>query len=216
MRSPSSVVRVRISPPAIAARVVTTPVYGPDSALRGWITMGMHGQDFVNGATVMRLSAVPTTYDLVAVAFANATTTPGAVSYDVDSGLSSALGGYTDADFTSDIATLHSRGQKVIISVGGANGTISVADSASATNFANSVNNLNLTGNGVTVNGAFTANAANLSSSNGITQGAGGVITATSLTTTQTANNKTSDLTTAANNVGATGPLARVPSAIKI
>ncbi|HEY1571538.1 MAG TPA: glycoside hydrolase family 18 protein [Pseudonocardiaceae bacterium] len=99
-------------------------------------------QDFVNGATVMRLSAVPTTYDLVAVAFANATTTPGAVSYDVDSGLSSALGGYTDANFTSDIATLHSRGQKVIISVGGANGTISVADSTSATNFANSVNSL--------------------------------------------------------------------------
>jgi chitinase len=100
-------------------------------------------QDFVNGATVMRLSAVPTTYDLVAVAFANADpASPGGVTFGVDSGLSSALGGYTDADFTSDIATLHSRGQKVIISVGGQNGTISVADSTSATNFANSINSL--------------------------------------------------------------------------
>jgi chitinase/chitodextrinase len=99
-------------------------------------------QDFTNGAMPLRLSAVPTTYDLVAVAFANATGTPGAVSYTTDSGLSSALGGYTDANFTSDIATLHSRGQKVIISVGGQNGTISVSDSSSASNFASSINSL--------------------------------------------------------------------------
>jgi chitinase len=99
-------------------------------------------QDFVNGATPLRLSAVPTTYDLIAVAFANATGTPGAVSFDVDPDLSSALGGYTDANFAADIATVHARGQKVIISVGGQNGTISVSDSTSANNFAASVNGL--------------------------------------------------------------------------
>ncbi len=99
-------------------------------------------QDFTNGATPLRLSAVPTTYDLIAVAFANATGTPGGVSFAVDPGLSSALGGYTDANFTSDVATVHSRGQKVIISVGGQNGTISVSDSTSANNFANSVNSM--------------------------------------------------------------------------
>jgi len=37
---------------------------------------------------------------------------------------------------------VHSRGQKVIISVGGQNGTISVSDSTSASNFANSINSL--------------------------------------------------------------------------
>ncbi len=115
---------------------------GGASGLPAHILTG-YWQDFVNGATVLRLSAVPTTYNLVAVAFANADATrPGAVTYSVDSGLSSALGGYTDADFTADIATLHARGQKVIISVGGQNGTISVSDSASATNFATSVNSL--------------------------------------------------------------------------
>jgi chitinase len=97
-------------------------------------------QDFSNGAKVLRLSDVPTTYDLVAVAFANTDpSTPGGVTFDVDSGLSSALGGYTDAQFTSDVATLHSRGQKVILSVGGQNGTVSIGDSTSAANFANSV-----------------------------------------------------------------------------
>lgn len=100
-------------------------------------------QDFTNGATALRLSAVPTTYDLIAVAFANADpSNPGGVTFSVDSGLSSALGGYTAAQFTSDIATLHSRGQKVIISVGGQNGTISVGDSTSANNFATSIDGL--------------------------------------------------------------------------
>lgn len=118
------------------------PTGGGGSGLPAHILTG-YWQDFVNGAKVLRLSDVPTTYDLVAVAFANADpTTPGAVTFSVDSGLSSALGGYTDANFTSDIALLHSRGQKVIISVGGQNGTVSVGDSTAATNFANSVNSL--------------------------------------------------------------------------
>ncbi|MDQ1714755.1 MAG: hypothetical protein QOC60_700, partial [Frankiaceae bacterium] len=99
-------------------------------------------QNFVNGATALKLSAVPKAYTIVAVSFADATSTPGAVSFTLDSGLSSAVGGYTDAQFKADIATLHSRGQKVIISIGGQNGTISVSDSASATNFANSVYSL--------------------------------------------------------------------------
>ncbi len=96
-------------------------------------------QNFNNGATVLRLSSVPTTYNLIAVAFADASGSAGAVVFNIDSGLSSALGGYTNANFTSDVATVHSRGQKVIISVGGQNGTISVSDSSSATNFANSI-----------------------------------------------------------------------------
>jgi chitinase len=95
-------------------------------------------QNFYNGAKALKLADVPTTYDLVAVAFADATGTPGAISFTLDSGLSGQLGGYTDAQFTADIATLHSRGQKVILSVGGQNGTISVGDSSAATNFANS------------------------------------------------------------------------------
>ena len=96
-------------------------------------------QNFNNGATVLRLSSVPTAYNLIAVAFADASGSPGAVAFNIDSGLSSALGGYTNANFISDVGTVHSRGQKVIISVGGQNGTVSVNDSTSANNFANSI-----------------------------------------------------------------------------
>jgi len=44
--------------------------------------------------------------------------------------------------FKADVRTLQNRGQKVIISVGGQNGTISVNDSNSANNFANSIKSL--------------------------------------------------------------------------
>jgi chitinase len=98
--------------------------------------------NFVNPATELRLSAVPNDYDLIAVAFAEATTTPGQVTFGVDPGLSSALGGYTNEQFKADVATLKSRGKKVILSVGGEAGRVSVGDSASATAFANSVRSI--------------------------------------------------------------------------
>ncbi len=111
---------------------------GGSSGLPAHLLMG-YWQDFTNGATALKLSAVPTTYNLIAVAFGNSTTTPGQVSFSLDSGLSTALGGYTQAQFISDIKTDQARGQKVILSVGGQNGTVSVSDAASASSFASSV-----------------------------------------------------------------------------
>jgi chitinase len=100
-------------------------------------------QDFTNGAKPLRLSDVPTSYDLLAIAFADTDPSkPGGVTFHVDSGLSSALGGYSDANLRSDVATLHSRGQHVVLSVGGQNGTVSVGDSTAAANFANSVHSI--------------------------------------------------------------------------
>ncbi len=98
--------------------------------------------NFNNGAKPLKIADVPTSYNIIAVSFADATGTPGAVSFTLDPGLSSSLGGYTDAQFKADIKTVQARGQKVIISVGGQNGTISVGDSNSATNFANSIKSL--------------------------------------------------------------------------
>ncbi|MGK5742547.1 chitinase [Micromonospora sp. URMC 103] len=95
--------------------------------------------NFDNPAVELRLRDVPAEYDLVAVAFAEATGNPGAVTFGVDPGLSAALGGYTDADFTADVRTLKSRGKKVIVSVGGEAGRVSVNDAASAVAFSDSV-----------------------------------------------------------------------------
>ncbi|MFJ9864443.1 chitinase [Streptomyces sp. NPDC101165] len=96
-------------------------------------------QNFNNGATVQKLSDVPSSYDIIAVAFADATSTPGAVSFSLDS---AGLGGYTVDQFKADIKAKQAAGKKVIVSIGGQNGTVSINDSTSATNFANSVYSL--------------------------------------------------------------------------
>nr|WP_181138906.1 glycoside hydrolase family 18 protein [Streptomyces sp. Ru72] len=93
-------------------------------------------QNFDNGATVQRISDVPSQYDIIAVAFADATSTPGAVGFTLDS---AGLGGYTVDRFKADIAAKKAAGKKVVVSVGGQNGTVSVDDATSAANFANSV-----------------------------------------------------------------------------
>ncbi|MEV0175201.1 glycoside hydrolase family 18 protein [Streptomyces sp. NPDC050803] len=93
-------------------------------------------QNFNNGATVQKLADVQAQYDIIAVAFADATTTPGAVTFNLDS---AGLGGYTVDQFKADIRAKQAAGKKVIVSVGGERGTVSVNDASSAANFANSV-----------------------------------------------------------------------------
>jgi chitinase len=102
----------------------------PKHALTGY------WQNFDNGATVQKISDVPSAYDIIAVAFADATTTPGAVGFTLDS---AGLGGYTVDQFKADIKAKQAAGKKVVVSVGGQNGTVSVNDATSAANFADSV-----------------------------------------------------------------------------
>jgi chitinase len=138
--SPSSSPTKTTSSPSATA--TSTGTSGGSSGLPKHVLAG-YWQDFTNGAKALTLAQVPQGYNLVDVAFATAdSANDGGVTYSIDSGLSSALGGYTAAQFTSDVATLHSRGQKVILSVGGQNGTISISSSAAATAFANSVYSL--------------------------------------------------------------------------
>ncbi|MEU3313092.1 glycoside hydrolase family 18 protein [Streptomyces sp. NPDC006687] len=101
----------------------------PKHALTGY------WQNFNNGATVQKLSDVSAQYDIIAVSFADATSTPGAIGFTLDS---AGLGGYTVAQFKADIAAKKAAGKSVVLSIGGEKGTISVNDSASATNLANS------------------------------------------------------------------------------
>ncbi|OPH50440.1 carbohydrate-binding protein [Paenibacillus ferrarius] len=118
----------------------TTQSSGGGGLLPKHILTG-YWQNFTNGATNLKLSAVPSQYDLIAVAFADMDATkPGGVVFNVDSSLSTALGGYTNANLISDIQAKHSQGKKVIISVGGQNGNIDLsAASPNVSNFVNSM-----------------------------------------------------------------------------
>ncbi|MBL1099093.1 chitinase [Streptomyces coffeae] len=95
-------------------------------------------QNFDNGATVQKLADVPDDYDIIAVAFADATGTPGAVDFHLDP----AVGYSSEQQFKDDIKAKQAAGKSVIISVGGQNGTVSVSDDASANAFASSITGL--------------------------------------------------------------------------
>jgi chitinase len=120
----------------VTASTSTPPSSG---ALPEHILVG-YWQDFDNGAEVQTLAQVPTAYNLIEVAFASADgALDGGVTFSVDPGLAAAIsGGYTAAQFTQDIQTLHSQGRFVLLSVGGQNGSFALTSAAMATNFANS------------------------------------------------------------------------------
>ncbi|UUU31202.1 glycoside hydrolase family 18 protein [Streptomyces sp. CA-210063] len=121
---------------AVTGTTTTTPGGGtgiPKHAVTGY------WQNFNNGAAVQKLSDVQAQYDIIAVAFADATSTPGAVTFTLDS---AGLGGYTVDQFKADVRAKQAAGKKVIVSVGGERGTVAVNDAVSATNFANSVYSL--------------------------------------------------------------------------
>ncbi|WP_280672359.1 glycosyl hydrolase family 18 protein [Kitasatospora sp. MAP12-44] len=121
------------TPPPTSPPPTTPPPGGNKHLLTGY------WQDFDNGATDQRLSDVNPAYDIIAVAFADADPSkPGGITFSLDSTLSSKLGGYTDAQFKADIKAKQAAGKKVVLSIGGQNGTISVGDATSAANFASS------------------------------------------------------------------------------
>lgn len=109
--------------PAVGASAV------PKHAVTGY------WQNFDNGAKKQKLTDVPDDYDIVAVAFADATQTPGEVGFTLDK----ATGYGSDDDFKKDIDALHSKGKSVILSVGGEKGAVQVADDAAAGKFADSI-----------------------------------------------------------------------------
>ncbi|MFG2829182.1 chitinase [Streptomyces sp. NPDC048434] len=114
--------------PAPAAHTAAVPAH----AVTGY------WQNFNNGATVQKLKDVDDAYDIIAVSFAEATGTPGAVAFHLDPAV-----GYGSTDeFKADIKAKQAAGKSVILSVGGEKGAVSVSDDTSAKNFADSLNGL--------------------------------------------------------------------------
>lgn len=100
--------------------------------------------NFINGSSNLKLSDVPDQYDIIVLAFADMDPSkPGGVTFNVDSSLSNALGGYTNANLISDIQAKHAKGKKVIIAVGGEKGNINLGSaSPNIANFVDSMYNI--------------------------------------------------------------------------
>lgn len=98
-------------------------------------------QNFVNGASKLKVRDIPDQYDIIVLAFAEMDpANPGGVTFNVDSALSAALGGYTSAELIADIQAKRAQGKKVIISIGGELGNINLNNpSPNVANFVNSM-----------------------------------------------------------------------------
>lgn len=117
---------------------VTTPAPLPlpdDSPLPGRVLTG-YWQNFDNGATCLKLADVPADYNVICISFAEATSNPGEITFQLDSKLSSALGGYSVNDFKADVITAHEKGQKVVLAIGGEVGNVIINSPTAAQNFA--------------------------------------------------------------------------------
>ncbi|WSE10450.1 glycoside hydrolase family 18 protein [Streptomyces sp. NBC_01445] len=122
---------------AVTAKTATSGGGGGGGTVPKHAVTG-YWQNFNNGATVQKLRDVPSQYDIIAVSFADATSTPGQISFTLDP----AVGYASAADFKADIAAKQAAGKSVILSVGGEKGSVSVNSDASATAFADSAYSL--------------------------------------------------------------------------
>jgi chitinase len=106
-------------------------------------TLTGYWHNFLNNSTALRIADVSSAYDIIVVAFAGQVPgQPGAVQFNVDSALSSALGGYRNADFAADIAAKQAQGKKVLISIGGELGNVDLSSPANVTRYVSSMSDV--------------------------------------------------------------------------
>jgi chitinase len=131
--TPTPTVRPTVTPTPTPTTTATPIPPGPGGIPRHAMIGYWH--NFVNGSTNLRISQVPNAYDVIIVAFAESTATPGAITFNVDPGLSTALGGYTNSQMIADMNAKRAAGKKILLSIGGERGNVDVSQ---VTNFVNS------------------------------------------------------------------------------
>ncbi|ROU09421.1 Ig-like domain-containing protein [Lysobacter enzymogenes] len=113
----------------------TTGAGGGDNTLPRHALVG-YWHNFTNpsGPTIP-ISQVSNDFDVIVVAFGDDAGN-GAVSFTVDPGAG------TEAQFKADVAAARARGKKVVLSLGGQNGTVTLNNATQVANFVNSMEDL--------------------------------------------------------------------------
>ena len=125
---------IRTATPTPIRTATPTPTTTTGAAVPKRLLVG-YWHNFDNGSRVIRLRDVSAAFDVINVSFAEPTTPGGSM-------MAFTPFNATAADFKSDIAYLQSRGKKVLISIGGANGAVDLSGSTAQQNFANSMINI--------------------------------------------------------------------------
>ncbi|WP_010496918.1 fibronectin type III domain-containing protein [Paenibacillus elgii] len=110
---------------------IASPLPSAAAPAGGYKIVG-YWHNFDNGSGFIRLRDVSPDFDVINVSFAEPTSSGGGV-------IGFTPYNYTDADFKADVAYLQSKGKKVVISIGGANGQVQLATTAARDAFVSSV-----------------------------------------------------------------------------
>ncbi|GAA0411369.1 fibronectin type III domain-containing protein [Paenibacillus motobuensis] len=115
-----------VSPQSTAVSATTTGGGGGGGQLPKHTLTG-YWHNFINGSSNIKLSDVPSQYDIIALSFAEMDPAkPGGVTFNVNGPLSNALGGYSNTDLINDIQAKRAQGKKVILSIGGELGNVNL------------------------------------------------------------------------------------------
>ncbi len=102
--------------------------------------MSGYWHNWDGGVPVIPLAQVDSNWDVVNVSFAEPVT-PGSGNGNMRFSVSD-KNGYSLSQFKEDVRTLHSRGKKVVLSIGGYEGYFYLADSSAVLNFVRQINAL--------------------------------------------------------------------------
>ncbi|SET20105.1 chitinase family 18 [Stigmatella erecta] len=114
---------------SVSAKTSAPPPVGSKIIVGYW-------HNFDNGSTNIRLKDISPKYDVIQVAFAEPVGGP------TTGNMAFTPYNATAADFKADIAALKAQGKKVLISIGGANGTVDLADGTAKQNFINTMKSI--------------------------------------------------------------------------
>ncbi|EAU68486.1 chitinase D [Stigmatella aurantiaca DW4/3-1] len=114
---------------SVSAKTSAPPPVGSKIIVGYW-------HNFDNGSTNIRLRDISPKFDVIQVAFAEPVGGP------TTGNMAFTPYNATVADFKADIAALKAQGKKVLISIGGANGTVDLADATAKQNFINTMKSL--------------------------------------------------------------------------
>jgi chitinase len=131
------------TPPPTTPPPTSPPPTGPPPADLPAHTLTGYWHNFLNNSTAIRIRDVSSAYDIIVVAFAEQVPgQPGAVQFNVDSALSGALGGYSNAALAADVAAKQAQGKRVLISIGGELGNVDFSSAANVTRYVDSMTNV--------------------------------------------------------------------------
>ncbi|MFI6077035.1 chitinase [Actinoplanes sp. NPDC051343] len=125
--------------PPTTAPPTTPPPPPPNTGIPKHALIGYLHETFANGSGYMKMSDVPSNWDIIDLAFGEPSSATSGDIHFTRCSASECPGVESDADFQAAIKAKQAAGKKVLLSIGGANGEVQLTTTAARDKFVSSV-----------------------------------------------------------------------------